>query len=132
MTILTKRVSYRVACAILLAAGIAALLPADPAFNGLSPKDVAQIRRIVRSEILRSTAARLSLFRIRHAPRQIWRSVWNRITPPDQWQDLTGVTQTKDGESSAFPQNTWMIPTAEGDLFLVDKTRGHWRIIGRG
>src|SRR5579859_2823050 len=103
MTIFTKRVSCGVACGVLLAAVITALLPTAPAFNGLSRKDVSQIRHIVRSEILRSAAARLSLFRIRHAPRQVWRSVWNRITPPEQWQDLTGVTHTKNGESSVFP-----------------------------
>ena len=127
-----RRVSYGVACAFLLAAGIAALLPAAPTFNGLPGKDVAQIRHIVRSEILRSATTRLSLLRIRHAPGQVWRSVWNRVTPPDRWQDLTGVTQTKSGETSTFLPNTWMIPTTEGDLFFVDKSQGQWRIIGRG
>jgi hypothetical protein len=123
MTVLKKRIFYGLGCAVLIAAGIYALLPADPAVNGLSRKDVVQIRDMVRSEISRSATKRLSLSRISHSPRQVWRSVRNRVTPPDQWQDLAGVTSMKSGEFSTLPKNTWLITTTEGDVFIVEKER---------
>jgi hypothetical protein len=121
MTIIKRRVCSCVACGVLLAAGITAFRPANVAVNGLSSEDITQIRYMVRSEIWRSVATKLSLSGIRHAPREIWHLVSNRITPPEQWQDL-----------SPLPQNTWLIITTQGDLFTLDKRQGHWRIVGRG
>jgi hypothetical protein len=64
-----------------------------------------------------------------HAPRQTWRSVVNRVSPPYEWQDLSGRPTMINRQTFTFPQNTWLINTTQGDLlWTVDKTQGHWRI----
>ena len=132
MTILNKRVFYGLGCAVLIAAGISALLPADPAVNGLSHKDVVQIRDIVRGEIWRSPqrgchspglAIRLARFGVRFV---------TGLRRRTSGQDLAGEPLMKSGESSTLPENTWLITTTEGDVFIVEKREGYWRINGRG
>ena len=71
---------------------------------------------------------RCSVSRIVHAPHQIWCSVLNRMSPPHEWQDLSGQSMTINGLAGKFPQNTWQIISTQGDLWTVDKTQGHWRI----
>ncbi len=61
-------------------------------------------------------------------PRQIWRSAWNRITPPSEWQDLAGQNAMRNGQSTTFPPNTWLISTTEGNLFIVGKGHGYWQV----
>lgn len=132
MTILKRGICYGVACTVLVVVGIIALLPADRAVNGLPSKDIVEIRHVVRIEMWRSAATRLSISRIRHAPRQIWRSVLNRIVPPYDWEDLSGQPTMINGQAATFPQDTWLIITTQGDVFTVDKKQGNWRISGRG
>jgi hypothetical protein len=128
MTILKRRICYGVACTVLVAAGMVALLPADRVLNGLPHKDIVEIQHMVRIEMWQFVGTMLSSSRIVHAPRQVWRSVLNRISPPYEWQDLSGQTMMINRQTSTYPQNTWLVITTQGDLFTVDKAQGHWRI----
>ena len=129
MTILKRRICYGVACTVLGVAGIVALLPTDRALNGLPRKDIVEIQHMLRIEMWRVATSMLSISKLVHAPRETWCSVLNRISPPCEWQDRSGQPRTLNGLTSTFPQNTWGIITTQGDLWTVDKTQGHWRII---
>src|SRR5579862_8292470 len=68
MTVLKRRLCYGVACTVLVAAGIVALLPADRALNGLPRKDIVEIQRLIRIETWQFAATMLSSSSIVHAP----------------------------------------------------------------
>jgi len=106
--------------------------PANRAVTRLPRKDIVQIQHVVRLEMWRFAATRLSVSKMGHAPRQMWRSVLNRIEPPSDWQDLSGQPTMINGKAATFPQQTWLIFTTQGDCFTVDKREGRWRISGRG
>jgi hypothetical protein len=134
MTAHAKLMSRGLALAgILVVGATTVLLSRCPAVDGLSGPDIAQIRKRVRSEVWRRyTLPNWSLANVKDVSARFRRAFKTRIDSPTQWHNVSGKPTWTNNQFHFFPDNSGLVETSDGQLFLVQKVQGHWQVNGRG
>ena len=63
-------------------------------------------------------------------PGGIRRALETKIDPPEKWDDVSGQHTERNGQSTNWEEHTWVVSTSDGELFLLQKSAGHWGVNG--
>src|SRR5262245_13314967 len=129
MTARAKRVWWIAVAGLLVSGGTTLFFSHSHAVDGLSGKDIAQIRNLVRHEVWRYPLSTWSLADVRYMPSRLWRVCKTRIDQPTQWQNMSGQATWTNSQFGHFPDDVWMVSTSGGEVFLVQKLKGRWHVI---
>jgi len=123
----TSRVLWVIPLAILLIWGSKTLLPDRPSeVPGLSKRDIAQIRKLCHREMWRWAFPPGSTATLKHSPNRLW-SFWrDRLTPPTQWDNVSGKPTMYNNAFGFYPDDCWMVFTTEVAI-AVHKVKGRWK-----
>ena len=131
MKVRTREIIIGVAFVSLLLVGAAELgFRRIQVVDGLSRHDIVQIRNSVRSEIWRQSFPGGSLGYVKRIPRHVWRALATNVDPPERWDNVSGQHTERNGQSTNFAENSWVVLTSDGDGFLLEKRAGHWWVNG--
>jgi hypothetical protein len=131
MKVRTRKIIIGVAFVSLLLVGAAKLsFRRTQVVDGLSRQDLVQIRNGVRSEIWRQAFPGGALGYVKYLPRRVWRALATNIDSPERWENVSGQHTMRNGQSTFFEENTWLVFTSDGNALLLEKRKCHWWVNG--
>ena len=137
MTRRKKIILFLAAAAVLLAVALTVWFPGlTPPVKGLSSQDIKEIRGPVQRQIwylfCHLYMPRLP-YRLLHAhakqiPFIMRETFLTTVAPPQQWDNVSGQDTVINGQTTVWPDNTWIVPTSDGQAYVLQKIGGQWRL----
>ena len=132
MTRRKKIILFLAAAAVFLALALTVWFPGrTPPVKGLSSQDIREIRRRVRVEVWNRHVPPWRQLHLKYLARDLRGALLTVVEPPQQWDNVSGQHAQIDGQSTEYPDDSWLVLTTDGEAYLLQKIGGHWWLNGQ-